>query len=62
MNIFTKSTTLSWWQLGLLKIAVFAIGIVVGAHWSAFFASYTAVLLTLGIVSSVYLGIVWFKR
>jgi uncharacterized membrane protein YgaE (UPF0421/DUF939 family) len=62
MNTLFKNTTLTWWQLGLLKIAVLAIGIVIGSHWSDIFVGYTTVLLIVGGVSSVYLGIVWFKR
>ncbi len=62
MNILTKDTTLTWWQLGILKIAVLAIGIVIGANWSEVFVPQTVPLLIGGVVLSLYLGFVWFKR
>lgn len=61
MNIF-KSTTLTWWQLGLLKWAVLAIGIAVGAEWAEVFTPYTLVLVVAGLVVSLYLALVWAKH
>jgi hypothetical protein len=59
MNIFSP-TTFTWWQLGLLKWAVLLIGIAVGALWPAVFAPYAAILTVVGLIISIYLGIVWF--
>lgn len=58
MNIFS-STTFTWWQLGLLKWAVFLIGIAVGAHWSSFFAPNAKIFIVIGLIISVYLFFVW---
>lgn len=60
MDIF-KSTQFTWWQLGLLKWAVFCIGIAVGATWPEIFADYTTLLLIVGLALSAYLGMVWFR-
>ena len=60
MNIF-KSTNFTWWQLGLLKWAVLFIGIAVGATWPEVFSSYAVLLLIIGLVLSVYLGVIWFR-
>jgi len=61
MNIF-KSTTLTWWQLGLLKWAVLAIGIAVGAEWADIFAPFIVVLVVAGLLVSLYLAVVWAKN
>jgi hypothetical protein len=61
MNIF-KSLTLTWWQVGMLKWAVFLIGIAVGATWPELLAKYTTFFLTVGIVISLYLTKVWLNN
>jgi hypothetical protein len=58
MNIF-KSTRFTWWQLGLLKWAVLFIGIAAGATWPELLAPYALILLAIGLVISLYLGVVW---
>ncbi|MEK7462578.1 MAG: hypothetical protein AAB618_03315 [Patescibacteria group bacterium] len=58
MNIF-KTTTLTWWQVSLLKWAVFLIGIAVGATWPELFAKYTVIFIVIGLVLSLYLFKVW---
>ena len=54
--------TLTWWQLGLLKLAVLVLGIAIGANWPEVFMQYTVVLVTVGLLLSIYLTVVWFKR
>ncbi len=61
MNIF-KSTTFTWWQIGMLKWAVLFIGIAIGATWPEVFNKYIALLLVVGFMLSVYLGVVWFRN
>jgi hypothetical protein len=58
MNIF-KPTTLTWWQVGMLKWAVFLIGIAVGSTWPEIFAKYTVTFLVIGLLLSIYLTKVW---
>lgn len=58
MDIF-KPTTLDWWQLGLLKWAVFVIGIAVGATWPELFAPYALHLFIIGLLVSGYLFAIW---
>ncbi len=60
MNIF-KSTIFTWWQIGMLKWAVLFIGIAIGATWPEVFNKYVALLLVVGLMLSVYLGVVWFR-
>lgn len=33
---FFHDYTLSWWQAGMLKLALFAFGIIIGAAWPVF--------------------------
>ena len=61
MNIF-KPTTLTWWQVGMLKWAVFLIGIAVGATWPEIFAKYKVVFLVIGLLLSAYLTKVWLSN
>lgn len=61
MKIF-ESTTLTWWQVGMLKWAVFLIGISVGATWPEIFARFTTPFLVIGILFSIYLFKVWLKN
>jgi hypothetical protein len=61
MNIL-KPTTLTWYQVGALKWAVLLIGIAVGATWPAFFVKYVLHMVALGLILSLYVGLVWFKQ
>jgi hypothetical protein len=61
MKIF-KDYTLTWWQIGLLKLCVFCFGIVVGAYWHEVFADQLSVILILGLVLAIYLGFALLKK
>jgi len=61
MNIF-KTFTLKWWQGGIFKWGVFALGIVVGAYWPAFFAAYIPLLLFVAVVFLGYITYIWVKQ
>lgn len=61
MKIF-KPTTLTWYEIGALKWAVFLIGIAFGAHWSSVFITYTVHFLIIGLLLSLYVGLVWWKQ
>jgi hypothetical protein len=61
MNIF-KSSTFTWWQLGLFKLSVVTIGIAIGAYWYSVFLPYTVILVAVGLISGVYVGYIWLKQ
>ena len=61
MNIF-KTFTLQWWQTGLFKWGLLALGIAVGAYWHDFFGSYLALLLILATLCLAYITYVWWKQ
>jgi len=61
VNIF-KSFTLKWWQAGLIKISMIALGIVIGATWSEALYEWRIVLLLLFIFPSLYFASFWLNR
>ncbi len=60
MNPF-KSYTLTWWQVGLLKVSMLALGLVVGATYPEAFATWTVLLWVLFAIPAAYLTFVEFK-
>ena len=61
MNQF-KSFTLSWWQGGLFKWGMLALGIAVGAYWHAFFGNFLPLLLVIAVGALAYVTAVWWKQ
>lgn len=61
MNIFGKGE-FTWWQMGLFKISVLALGVAIGAYWSEIFLPYLTALFTVVIVFGVYIAYVWFRQ
>ena len=61
MNLF-KTFTLKWWQGGLFKWGVLALGSVIGAYWHDLFAGYLLALIIFAGVSLAYLTYVWAKQ
>jgi hypothetical protein len=61
MNIF-KSFTLTWWQMGLFKWSLIALGILLGSHWPNLFIPWWPVLLILFVLPSIYLAWIWWKQ
>lgn len=57
-----KSYTYKWWQMGIFKIALLAIGILIGSYWSEFWSGLAMLLLAIAIVASVYMIYVSFKQ
>ncbi|MGB2624512.1 MAG: hypothetical protein WA857_17770 [Candidatus Acidiferrum sp.] len=61
MNIF-KSFTLKWWQTGVFKLGLLALGIAIGAYWHALFGGYLLILIIVAAVSLAYILYVWWKQ
>lgn len=61
MKIFI-SRTFTWWQVGILKLALLSLGAAIGAFWSDFFGANIGILLAIAIVLSVYLIYISFRN
>jgi hypothetical protein len=61
MNIF-KTFTLKWWQTGIFKLGMLALGIAIGAYWHPFFADYLLILTIVAAVSLALVAYVWWKQ
>jgi hypothetical protein len=61
MNIF-KTFTLKWWQTGLFKWGLLALGIAIGAYWHDLFSSYLPILMIIAAASLTYVSYVWWKQ
>jgi hypothetical protein len=61
MDLF-KARKLEWWEVGMLKISLFSIGLAAGAYWQDFFLPYAAALAVFGFVLAFYLLYAWFRQ
>jgi len=61
MKLF-KRGSYEWWQVGILKLAVLAIGIAIGANFAPAFLPYTTVLVAGGIILGLYAAFVWLRQ
>jgi len=61
MKLF-KSYTLTWWQIGILKLALLAAGTAIGAYWHGFFGANLMALVVIAVVASAYVAYVTLKR
>jgi hypothetical protein len=61
MNIL-KTFTLKWWQGGLLKWGMLALGVAIGAYWHDLFIGYLLYLIVFAVISLAYITYVWAKK
>jgi hypothetical protein len=61
MNLF-KTVTLKWWQAGLFKAGILALGIAIGAYWHTLFGGFLPALLGIAAVCLAYVIYVWWKQ
>jgi hypothetical protein len=57
-----RSYTFTWWQLGLLKISLLALGLAVGSTWPGLFAGWRGLLLVLFVAPAFYVSYVWIEQ
>ena len=60
MNLL-RSMTLTWWQLGMFKAGMLALGVVIGACCPAFFHGLSLPLGAIAIVCLGYIGWLWLR-
>ena len=61
MKLF-KSYTFTWWQIGIFKLALLAIGAAIGAYWHEFFGANAASLIVIAVIAGIYIMYVSFKQ
>jgi hypothetical protein len=61
MNLF-KTFTLKWWEAGLFKVGLLALGIAIGAYGHLLFDGVLPALLVVAAVSLAYVTCVWLKQ
>ena len=61
MNVF-KSIMLKWWQIGIFKAGMLAVGVAVGAVWHDFFSTMLYLLMAMAVASLAYISFVWLKQ
>lgn len=61
MNIL-KTFTLKWWQGGLFKWGVLALGITIGTYWHNLFIGYLLYLIFIAVISLGYITYLWAKQ
>jgi putative Mn2+ efflux pump MntP len=57
-----KTVSLKWWQAGIFKLGMWAIGIAVGAYFHTFFAPYYPTLIAIAVICLGYTTVVWLKQ
>ena len=61
MSLF-KTFSLTWWQAGLFKLGLLALGIVVGTYWPNVFAGLRPALIVIAAVCLAYVTYIWWKQ
>ena len=61
MKLF-KSYTFTWWQIGIFKLALLAIGAAIGAYWYGFFGDYLAILIVVAVIAGAYIAYAAFNQ
>jgi uncharacterized membrane protein YgaE (UPF0421/DUF939 family) len=57
-----KNYTFTWWQAGIFKLCLLAIGIAIGASWPQIFSGYITLLVVIGVVLGIYLATIFFRK
>jgi hypothetical protein len=60
MNPF-KLYTFTWWQIGVFKLALLAIGVAIGSYWHELFAGSLILLVAIAVLGSAYIALVTLK-
>jgi hypothetical protein len=53
MNLF-KTYSFTWWQVGVLKLALLSIGVLIGARWPEFWNGLTTTVIGVAVVATAY--------
>lgn len=62
MPLIFKTVALSWWEVGVVKAAVFCLALAIGATWPQAFAPYAAGLAALGLAFGMLALAIWLRK
>ena len=61
MNIF-RNYTFTWWQVGILKLALLSLGVAIGSYCASTFLPYFPVLIIVALALGIYIAFVSFNQ
>ncbi len=61
MHLF-KAYTYTWWQIGIFKLGLLAVGAAIGAYWHGFFRSNLTALIIVAVIASAYVAFISLKQ
>lgn len=61
MTLF-RPMTLTWWQIGLFKLGMLALGVAIGACWPLVFHRLIVELAVVALLCLAYIGWLWLRR
>lgn len=59
---FFRNYIFTWWQVGILKLALLSLGIAIGSFFANTFLPYFTVLIALALVLGIYIAFVSFRQ
>ena len=61
MNIF-RNYTFTWWQVGILKLALLSLGVAIGSYCASTFLPYFPLLIIVALALGIYIAFVSFNQ
>lgn len=61
MDIF-RNYTFTWWQVGILKLALLSLGVAIGSYFANTLLPYFPVLIILALMLGIYIAFVSFRQ
>ena len=57
-----KSLSMRWWQIGVFKVGMLAVGLIIGATWPGVVFPMVGLLAVLAVVSLSYVTWIWARQ
>jgi putative Mn2+ efflux pump MntP len=61
MNFFTRTVPWANWQFGVLKLAMLALGVMIGAYFADFFKPYLWLVGLIFLATTIWVTIMWVR-
>jgi hypothetical protein len=56
-----RTYTVTWWQVGLVKVSLIALGILIGSAWHEFFGRWIAIVWTVFLLTAASRVYAWWR-